>query len=241
MKGNPRLHALCGLVLAMASLAGPAAAQPPSSPYGPTPLGVDFKRAPLGTWAEYAITVGTGGTVTLKNRWAFLARDAEGNTLELTMEGPAVAAMGGKVVTRMVLRPDPIGSGKPIKQLVMQVGDDEPLEIPVDIEGLPGQKFQNPDPKKLVGKPTVKVAAGSFATSQYHDVLDDTVVDSWISEQVPPLGVVKIVSLPRPGAVGPGGKPLPPVTMELIAHGKGARPVITRPAKRFDTSMSTRK
>jgi hypothetical protein len=67
------------------------------------------------------------------------------------------------------------------------------------------------------------------------------VVDSWISEQVPPLGVVKIVSVPRPGAVGPGGKPLPTVTMELVGHGKGARPVIIRPAKRFDTSMSTRK
>jgi hypothetical protein len=207
------------------------------------PLLVDFKRAPVGSWAEYAMKVGTAGDVTMKTRWAFLGRDAHSNTVELTLDGPAAASgrVGGKVVTRMVLLPDPIGSSKPFRQLVMQVGDREPMEVPIDMTGLPQQKFQNPDPKKLVERQTITVAAGSFATGHYRDVLPDSTVDSWLSDQVPPLGVVKIVSVPRPGAEGPGGKPLPAVTMELLAHGKDAKPAITRPARPFDPDANEKK
>jgi hypothetical protein len=210
------------------------AAVMPDLPAG-TALTVDFKRAPTGSWAEYDVKVGPAGTVSMKTRWAFLARDASGNTLELTTEGQAAASarIGGKVVTRMVLLPDPIGSSKPIRQLVVQLGDRDPLDIPLDTPGLPGQKFQNPDPKKMVGRQSITVAAGTFSTSYYRDVLPDSVVESWLDDQVPPLGVVKIVSTPRPGAEGPGGQPLPLVTMELLAHGKNARPAITRPVKAF--------
>jgi hypothetical protein len=201
------------------------------------PLTVDFKRAPVGAWAEYTVKVGTTQPdttpVTMTTRWAFVGRDASGNTLELTMDGPAAASdrLGGKVVTRMVLLPDPIGSSKPIRQLVVQVGDRDPVDVPLGTAGLPGQKFQNPDPKKLVGKESITVAAGTFVTGHYRDVLPDSTVDSWVSEQVPPLGVVKIVSTPRPDAAGPGGHPLPPVTMELTARGRDAKPAITRPAR----------
>jgi hypothetical protein len=200
------------------------------------PLTVDFKRAPVGTWAEYAVKVGNGGTQSMKTRWSFLARDAQSNTVELSMEGPAAgtAQIGGKIVTRMVLLPDPIGAGRPFRQIVVQLGDREPQDIPLDMPGLPQQKFQNPDPKKLVGRQTITVGAGTFSTGHYRDVLPDSVVDSWLDDRVPPLGVVKIVSTPRPDAVGPGGKPLPTVTMELLAHGKDARPAITRPVRPFD-------
>ncbi len=237
------MWALASLMSAPALLAVPARAEDP----GP-PLTVDFKRAPVGSWADYAIKVGTGGDLTMKTRWAFLARDAQSNTVELTMDGPAAASpsiaatsaatargkSGGRIVTRMVLLPDPIGAGKPFREIVVQLGDHEPLQVPLDMPGLPAQKFQNPDPKKLVDRPTITVAAGTFVTGHYRDVLPDSVVDSWLNERVPPLGVVKIVSTPRPDAVGPGGKPLPPVTMELLAHGKDARPTITRPPRPFD-------
>jgi hypothetical protein len=207
------------------------------------PLAVDFKRAPVGSWAEYAMKVGPAGEVKMNTRWAFLGRDGTGNTVELVMDGPAAAGgrVGGKVVTRMVLLPDPVGSSKPFRQIVMQLGDREPVEIPLNMTGLPAQKFQNPDPKKLVDRPVITVAAGSFHTDHYRDVLPDSTVDSWLCDQVPPLGVVKIVSTPRPDAPGPGGKPLPPVTMELLGHGKDARPIITRPARPFDPAAPQKK
>jgi hypothetical protein len=212
------------IVLALL-LATPAFADGPA-------LTVDFKRAAVGTWADYTLKVSDR---TMKARWAFLARDAEGNTLELAVDGPAAAApkIGGRTVTRMVLAPDPIGLGKPFRQIVVQLGEREPVEIPLDLPGLPAQKFQNPDPKKIVARETITVPAGTFATSHYRDVLPDSTVDSWLSDDVHPLGVVKIVSTPRPDAAGPGGKPLPPVTMELVARGRDARPAITRPARPF--------
>jgi hypothetical protein len=210
---------------------------------GSTPLAVDFKRAPVGSWAEYAVKIGTAGDLKMNTRWALLDRGAGGNTLELTMAGPAAAtsSMGGKVVTRMVLVPDPIGASKPFRQIVMQVGEREPMEIPLDMPGLPAQKFQNPDPKKLVGKQLIVVAGGAFQTNHYRDVLPDSTVDSWLTNQVPPLGVVKIQSTPRPDALGPGGQPMPPVSMELLSHGNGARPVITRPARPFDPGAAEKR
>jgi hypothetical protein len=197
------------------------------------PMTVDFKHAPVGSWAEYSVKVGGPQPSAMTVRWAFVGRDAGGNTLELTMDGPAAASdrLGGKLVTRMVLLPDPIGSSKPIKQLIVQVGDRDPVDVPLGTPGLPGQKFQNPDPKKLVARETITVAAGTFVAGHYRDVLPDSTVDSWVSAQAPPLGVIKIVSTPRPDAAGPGGRPLPPVTMELTARGQDARPAITRPPR----------
>jgi hypothetical protein len=197
------------------------------------PITTDFKHAPVGSWAEYSVSVGGSAPSRMTTRWALVGRDAGGNTLELTMDGPAAASdrLGGKLVTRIVLLPDPIGSSKPIKQLIVQVGDRQPVEVPLGTPGLPGQKFQNADPKKLVGKETITVAGRKLVAGHYRDSLPDSTVDSWLSAEVPPLGVVKIVSTPRPDAAGPGGQPLPPVTMELTAHGRDARPAITRPPR----------
>jgi hypothetical protein len=215
------------LCLALLLVGAPALADGPA-------LTVDFKHAAVGTWADYAVKVG-GGALTMKTRWAFLARDADGNTLELTVDGPAASSskLGGKTVTRMVLAPDPIGLSKPFRQLVVQMGEREPVEIPLDLPGLPAQKFQNPDPRKRLGRETITVPAGSFAAEHYRDVLPDSTVDAWLSDQVHPLGIVKIVSTPRPDAAGPGGRPLPAVTMELLGHGRDARPAITRPARPY--------
>jgi hypothetical protein len=233
---RPALLALAvlGAGLVPASAPGQGGAALPASPA----LLVDLKKAGVGSWAEYRVKVGTEGDVTMTARWAFLGRDEKGNTLELTVDGPAAATgkVGGKVVTRMLLAPDPIGMSKPFRQLVMQVGEREPLDIPVDMTGLPQQKFQNPDAKKMVGKETITVAAGTLATSHYRDVLPDSTVDSWLSDEVHPLGVVKIVSTPRPDAAGPGGRPLPLVTMELLGRGRDARPTITRAPRPFTSS-----
>jgi hypothetical protein len=213
------------VLVLLALFATPAVADGPA-------LTVDLKSAAVGTWAEYVVKVADRQ---MKVRWAFVARGPDGNTLELTVDGPAAASpqVGGKTVTRMVLAPDPIGLSRPIRQLVVQLGDREPVELPLDLPGLPQQKFQNPDPKKIVGRETIVVLAGTRPTTHYRDVLPDSTVDSWLSDDVHPLGVVKIVSTPRPDAAGPGGRPLPLVTMELVARGRDARPAITRPARPF--------
>jgi hypothetical protein len=219
------------LALAVLMIVPAIARAQATGPLGPPPaLLCDLKRATPGTWADYAVAVTAGpAAATMKVRWAFLQRNAGGSTVELTVDKPA--ALGGKVVTRMVLVPDPIGDARPFRQIVVQQADGEPVDIPLDTPGLPAQKFQNPDPKKLVDRPTITVPAGTFATNHYRDVLPDSTVDSWLSDDVHPLGVVKIQSTPHPEVEGPGGKSLPPVTMELVARGRDARATITRPPR----------
>jgi hypothetical protein len=204
---------------------------------GSTPLALDLKKVPVGAWSEYTMTVAMGSGMTMKSRWSLVARNSGASTLEMTAEGGPVAQMGGKMIMRMVLAPDPIKADKPVTELVMQMGDKDPMQLPLNMPGMPAQKFQKPDPKKLVGKEQIKVAGGTFKTSHYRDVTDSATVDSWVSDQAPPLGMVKVSTTPKPGATGPRGEPLPPVTMELSGRGKDAKPQITKTAKPFDPSM----
>jgi hypothetical protein len=152
----------------------------------------------------------------------------------MTAEGGPMAAMGGKMVMRMVLVPDPIKADKPVKEMVMQMGDKDPMQLPLNMPGMPAQKFQKPDPKKLVGKESIKVAGGTFKASHYRETTDSGTIDSWVSTEAPPLGMIKVATTPKAGATGPGGQPLPPVTMELSARGKDAKPSITKAPKPFD-------
>ena len=205
---------------------------------GATPLAVDLKKVPVGSWAEYTMNVsnGTPGGVNMKSRWALVARDDKGSTLEMSVDGQLAGPPAGKMTMKMVLAPDPIAAEKPVKQLIMQMGGQDPMEMPLTLPGAPQQKFEKPDPKKLVAKEDIKVAAGSFKASHYRDNTPTGTVDIWINEGVNPLGIVKVVSKPKPGATGPGGQPVPPVTMELSARGKDAKSAITKPPKPFDAT-----
>jgi hypothetical protein len=149
----------------------------------------------------------------------------------MSMLGAMTAQMGGKITLKMVLDPDPIGAAKPVKEMVMQVGDGDPMQAPADA---PRQKFQKPDAKTLVGKETIKVEAGSFPSTHYRDHTPAGTVDVWVSEAIPPLGLVKVATTPEPKAGDADSPSIPPATMELSATGTGAKPTITKPAKPFD-------
>jgi hypothetical protein len=215
------------IALALVLLPTAAAAQPTGSPQS-LPLVVDLKKAAIGSWAEYGMSF---GEVKMKSRWALVGRDASSTTLEMSMQGGPAAQMGGKITLKMVLDPDPIGAAKPVKEIVMQIGDGDPMLAPADA---PAQKFQKPDAKTLVGKETIKVAAGSFKTTHYRDHTPAGTVDVWVSEEVPPLGLVKVLTTPEPATDQAKQPPIPPATMELAATGSGAKPTITKPAKPFD-------
>jgi hypothetical protein len=209
----------------------PALARGQGAGLGTTPLALDLKKVPVGTWAEYTVNIHAEQAMTMKSRWALVARDANTTTLETRVEGPALAMMGGRMVMRVALVPDPLSAEKPIKQTVVQMGDRDPMEMPLNMPNMPPQRFQKPDPKKMVGKEELKVAGGTFKTSHYHDVTERGVIDIWVNDGVGPLGVVKMSASPE--------KPdprMPAVTMELAARGKDAKPLITKTPKPFDPS-----
>jgi hypothetical protein len=224
--------------LVLTACLAPAASSFGQAPGGSsTPLALDLKKVPVGSWAEYSMSIGKGEGMTVKSRWALVARDANSNTMEMSAEGQPLARVGGKMVVKTVLVPDPVGSDKPVKQMVVKVGAHDPMEMPLDMPGMPPQRFEKPDPKKLVGKEQVKVPAGTFKASHYRTVNDSGTVDAWVNDDVAPLGMVKVVTTPKPGSMGPGGQPLSTVTMELVARGKDAKATITKSGKPFDPSV----
>jgi hypothetical protein len=201
---------------------------------GGAPIVTDLKKIPIGSWAEYRATF---GPMTMKSRWAFIGRDKQNYTIEMSMEGGPLAMMGGAMVTKIVLVSDPATSTNPVKQMLIQMGNQDPMEMPVNSPNIPAQNFQKPDPKKLVGKETITVAAGSIKTSHYRDIGDQGTTDIWVNEDIAPTGLVKMQMVPKPGMKAPGGMPMPPVSMELVARGKGAKATIVKPPKPYNPGL----
>jgi hypothetical protein len=206
---------LLALVSTLALSNAPAFAQ--MGPQPSLPMVVDFKKVPIGSWASY--TVSAQGMV-LNSKVALVARDATSVSLETSTEGGPMAMMGGKVAVKLVMDPDPLSAAKPVKQVIMQVGEQDPMLAP---DGVQAQQYTKPDPSTLVGKETIKVAAGSFKTAHYRYKTEQSTVDVWASEDVPPTGMVKLVTTGQQG-----------MTMELQALGKGAKSIITKPPQPFD-------
>jgi hypothetical protein len=212
------------LALAIAITLTPDSALAQMSPQPPMPMVVDLKKAEIGSWASYSMTM---GQMSMSTKLALVARDATSVSMETSMEGGMMAMMGGKMTVKLVMDPDPTSAAKPVKQIVMQVGDQDPMLAP---DTMPAQKFSRPDPNTLVGKETIKVAAGSFKTSHYRSKTEQGTADVWVSEDVLPTGLVKLTT----SSIQAGDQQLPGVTMELAASGKGAKPIITKAPTPFD-------
>jgi arsenate reductase len=189
----------------------------------PMPMAMDLSKVPVGSWADYNMTMGT--LPQMKMRMALVSKTPAANVVETSVEGGMMASAGGKMVMQMSIAPGMEGT---IKKMVMQMGAGDPMEMPVEISG--GKPFTKPNPKNLVGTETIKVPAGSFKTKHYRDKTPqgDT-IDFWISESVPPFGVVKI-DVDQKNSPQIKGK----MTFELHAMGKDAKPVVTKPPKPFD-------
>jgi hypothetical protein len=215
-------NAMLALFVGLALAPSPASAQMNAQP--PMPMVVDLKKVDIGSWASYSMTV---GQMTMTAKFALVARDSSSVSMESSMEGGMMAMMGGKMTMKLVLDPDPTTAAKPVKQMIMQVGDQDPMLAP---DTMPAQKYSKPDPKTLVGKETIKVAAGSFKTGHYRTKTEHGTADVWVSEEAAPTGLVKMTT----SAVQPG---MPGMTMELTATGKGAQATITKAPKPFDPQM----
>jgi hypothetical protein len=221
----PKLVAALVAMLCLPGIFYPQAqAQAPGVPDG-MPLVVDMTKIDVGSWADYKMGM---GAIALSARWALVARDATSNTVEMTTTGAAVAK---PVVLRMVLPADPTSHTKLKKPMVVQFGHDDPMLAPPDT---PAQRFQRPDDNNLVGKEEIKVAAGTFQTRHYREKNAMGTVDIWVSENVPPLGVVKVLTTPEVDKSAPESMRIPPATMELSGTGTGEKPAITKKPKPYD-------
>jgi hypothetical protein len=212
-----------GLALTPAS----ALAQAPLQPT--IPMVLDFKKVEVGSWSSYSISM---GKMSMQARFALVARDASSVTMENSIEGGMMAMLGGKMTLKVVMEPDPTTAAKPVKQMAMQIGNQDPTMAP---NGVHVPKYSKPDPSTMVGKETIKVAAGSFKTTHYRSNTPQGIVDVWVSEEVAPTGMVKLMSS---GAMGTGSGQPPGMMMELVEKGKGAKPIITKAPKPYDSQKA---
>jgi hypothetical protein len=214
---------LGGMLLAVCLAPAVAKAQAPG-PGAPMPLGIDFSKVPVGSWADYQITVGTFPP--MKTRLALVGKAPAGATIEMGVEGGMMAMAGGKMVVATLIEPAHGKEQPAVKKLVMQLGANEPMDMPPEMAQR--SQFKKPDPKTLVKEETVKVPAGSFKAKHYRDkTATGAMIDYWISDGALPLGLVKMQGESVPGSPGP-------MLLELTALGKDAKPTITKPAKPFD-------
>jgi hypothetical protein len=190
-------------------------------------MAVDLAKAPIGSWAEYRLEM-PGAPAPLKQRMALVGRDPNGHVVEMRVEGGPIPG-GGPVTLRVVVDPDASKTDR-VRKVVMQMGDQDPMEMPIGPQMQQGQ-FTQLDPKKIIGTETIKVPAGELETKHYRDQRPGgPPMDAWVSEDVPPFGLVKVETM----AQGPGAPPGTKVAMVLTARGTGAKPSITKPVKPFD-------
>jgi hypothetical protein len=213
------------LALALALLA-PAVAFAQMGQGPPTPMVTDLAKVPTGSWAQYSMSVGQMPPMTMK--MALVGKGAAGNVIEMSVEG-GLSAKLGKVVTQVTMQPGAVAGGK-VQKLVVQMGANDPMEMQTG--GSQGQ-FAKPDPKTLVKEETIKVAAGSYKTKHYRTkTAQGDSVDSWVSEAINPIGLVKLEMTQKSNPMVTG-----PISMELAAVGKDAKPSITKPAKPYDQAV----
>lgn len=193
----------------------------------PLPLAVDLKKVPVGSWSEYNVT---SGAMPMTIRMALVGRSAKGAEIETQMKGGPISALGLTTV-RMLLPLQTAAEIKP-KEQVMQIGDNPPMLLPLDLAGPRAQSFKRLDPKGRIGVDNVVVPSGSFPRADHHQIKDSTgtAVDFWISKNVLPFGLIKMTTT-APAAEGAAPNT---VAMELVAQGVGAKPVITGTPRPFD-------
>ena len=212
----------CALAVA-ASAAAPSTALAQGSPAPVFPSLLDIHEVKLGTWAEYTLTMSNGQ---MKQRMAIVGRDEKNTTMEMTVEGGPVGAMGPMLMQLLVPR-DPKQGGKPAG-VILQLGKNQPMQMPPDHPMAPKESFHRLDAKDLKSKPeTIKVPAGSFSAQSYTQTRGDQEAVTWLSPKAPPLGLVKMESKTAMG----------PVKVELVKQGQGARSALIGKPVPFDQNL----
>jgi len=171
----------------------------------------EFKPA-VGGWSEYQMT--TKGEPPSKMKIAIVGKEGDAYWYETVMDTKAE----GKMITKMLVSGNPEDQ-KNIKRMIVKMGNEPAMEMPVQM--MQPSKTQE-KPGKLIdkGTETIKVPAGTFKAQrmQYQD--PEGVVDTWVSKDVSPYGMVKSQSKD--------------FEMVLLGYGTDAKSQITETPQKFE-------
>jgi hypothetical protein len=174
----------------------------------------DFKPV-VGGWSEYQ-TTGKGEQPS-KMKIAIVGKEGDAYWYETVME----TKREGRMITKMLVSGNPEDQ-KSIKRMIVKMGDEPAMEMPVQMMQASKPQEQKEQRGKIIDKGTesIKVPAGTFTAQhmQYQD--GETVVDSWIHKDVSPYGMVKSQSKE--------------FEMVLLGYGTGAMTLITETPQKFE-------
>lgn len=150
-----------------------------------------------GVWSP---VVGSGGAYVSENKEGKTEMEiaivgtesAEGKTghwMEMTVKDKSE----GQVVTKFLMVLD--AKDVVIKRMIIQAGDQPPMEMPVGMVGARGKSNESADFRdqaELVGTETITTPAGTFTCQHYR--AKDKSADLWVAEKVGPWGLVKMTS-----------------------------------------------
>lgn len=210
---NPKFRWMCALALVIL-LAGTAAAQ-----FGPRemPSARGIWNPVVGSGAAYLIESRREG----KSEMEFAIVGTEmvagktGHWMEMAFKGKE-----GLMVMKTLYVLD--ANSMQMKRMIMQAPGEEPMEFPMNMPMMGGRKASPSvdirNDAELVGMETITTPAGTFECQHYRQ--KDKSADVWVSEKVPPYGMVKMVSKDS--------------TMTLTRVVTGAKSRITGTPKKFD-------
>jgi hypothetical protein len=206
-------------LLSLLAWNAPAAAQ--QSTRGHLPVSLDLRKVPVGSLAEYRITL-VGIKTPFTERLGLVARTA--STVDLECEAPENEVPRGRKTVRTRLSI----SDTAIKgvEVATQWKDNDPRSRPLDPDEKAKTPYRRLDPKTRIGVESVTVPAGTFAKAEHYRVRlqGEETMDFWTSPDAPPLGLVKVVIKGSPGMISGS-------TRELVAIEAGAKPIIVKKPK----------
>jgi hypothetical protein len=156
-----------------------------------------------GVWAP---VVGTGAVYQMENQregkrememtivGAETSEGKPGHWLEMAFKAPNE----GQMVVRQLMALN--NKQMQILRMVFQQGNEEPIEMSMEMMGMMGQLGQQPKPQNAdiredaerVGVESVTVPGGTFECEHWRS--KDKSSDFWISDKVAPYGLVKMIS-----------------------------------------------
>jgi hypothetical protein len=165
----------------------------------------------VGGWSEYQMT--GKGEQPSKMKIAIVGKEGDAYWYETVME----TKREGRVISKMLVSGNPEDQ-KNVKRMIVKMGNEPAMEMPVQM--MQGSKGQGQKGKITdQGSESIKVPAGTFTTRhmQYQD--GETVVDTWVHNDIPPYGMVKSQSKD--------------FEMVLLGYGTGAKTLISETPQKF--------
>lgn len=168
----------------------------------------------VGSWAEYQMNV--KGAPSTKMKVAVVGKEGPNYWYETVMKGEM------SMVTKMLVAGNP-SDQQNLKRMIMKTGNEQAMEMPLSGMGMgkPQGKTQKSTGTFVdKGMEKVTVPAGTFTAKHMQYKEGAEVVDAWVSEKVPPYGLVKSKAKD--------------FEMVLLSSGKGAKTLITETPKKFE-------